>query len=292
MANRSDVEAYSVLALIRSRLRDMPPGEARVAQAILDQPYAALSWSAREMAERGRTSSATVIRACRRLGIDGLPGLRIALARELGWDRLAVEDEADGPDALLKTLLNSCAQGIATIGEHIDLAGFRRAVHAVAGARSVLFVCVGPTQVVCQDATFDLVSIGRPAQFAPDIAMQNLTASRLGPADVCFAVGTSGANKLTVGAARAAHDAGATVIAVTGYPRSALAQLADITIVVGSPDVPDMMHGTVSLVGMLLVLRALTRAVAQVTGHAPPSPLTMAGEQAGTWLESSGPPPI
>lgn len=209
--------------------------------------------------------------------------MRIVLARELGWARLAVDTPAQGTEAVLKAVLASTADGLAAISAHIDVAAFGAAVEAVAAARRVLFVCAGPTQVVCQDAMFDLTSIDRPAEFSADTVTQTLSASKLGAGDVCFAAGISGSNELTIGAARTALDAGATVIVLTGYPRSELARLADIALVVGSPDVPDGLHGTVGLVGMLVVLRALTMAVAHLAEEAPTSPLmdTIAARRGG-----------
>jgi RpiR family carbohydrate utilization transcriptional regulator len=266
-------EPFSALALIRTQSARLPAGEARVAQAILEEPYAALAWSAQELAERAGTSSATAIRACHRLGFEGLPHLRIALARELGWTRLWSQTPPSGPEGSLKTVFSATADALAAVGGSIDEASFRSAAEALARAERLLLVCAGPTQVVCQDAMFDLISIDRPAEFSADSMLQTLSASKLSARDVCVAVGISGANELTLGAAQAAAKAGATVVAITGFPHSELARLADIKVIVGGPDIPFSVHGTVSLVAMLLTMRAMTMAVADLTGRRDRSPL-------------------
>ena len=260
---------YSVLGLLSSQIDRLPPGEARVVNAILDQPYAALNWSANELAEQAETSAATAVRACRRMGIDdGLPGLRIALARELGWNRLDADVPLGEPEALAKAVLVATSTGLANIAEHVDLVAFGHAVEAVASARRLLFVCSGPTQVVCQDASFDFASIGRPAEYIADSVTQTLNASLLRAGDVCFAAGVSGSNELTITAARAAKDAKATLIVITSYPQSSLARMADVKLIVGGSRVPEPMRATVSQVGMLVLLRALSKAVAQLQGGA------------------------
>jgi DNA-binding MurR/RpiR family transcriptional regulator len=266
-------EPYSVLALIRSRIDSLPPGEARVARAILDQPYAALTWSAQEMAQRAQTSSATTVRASHRLGFEGLPHLRIALARELGWTRLWSDAASQEPEGSLKAVFSTAADALTLVGEHMDMASFRAAASAIAGARRVVFVCAGPTQVVCQDAMFDLISIGRPAEYFGDSTIQTVIASKLDPEDVCVAVGVSGSNPLTIGAADAAKQAGAAVIAITCFGQSELAGLADIRLIVSGPETPFSLHGAVSLVAMILTLRTMTIAVAELTGKQDRSPL-------------------
>ncbi|CAN5264405.1 MurR/RpiR family transcriptional regulator [soil metagenome] len=264
MPQRREADAnYSVLTSIRSQVGKLSAGEARVAEAILDQPYSAVGWSAQELGEQAGTSAATVVRACRRLGFDGLPELRLALARETGWTRVSTPMSAVEPDAVLQTMLNSTASVVASMGEHIDRESFRRAVAAVAGARRLLLICAGPTQVVCRDALFDLISIGRPAEFIGDSVIQSLAASRLQPGDVALAVGISGENELTIDATRNARDAGATVITMTGFPRSPLAQLGEIRLTIASPTLEVATHGTACLVTMLIVLRGLTASIAQ-----------------------------
>ncbi len=254
-----------MLAFIRSQLDALPPREAAVARAILEQPYEALTWSAQELGEHAATSSATAVRACHRLGFDGLPELRIALARELGWSRLSNAADLDAPEVSLESMLLTTAKALTTFGERFDRVSFGRAVEAIAAARRLVFVCAGPTQIVCHDAVFDLLTIGRPAEFSADPIIQYLAASKLGPRDVCFAVGVSGANELTIKAANAASAAQATVIALTGFARSELGELADITLTVSSQDMPVETHALACIVTMLVVVRALVSGVRERT---------------------------
>lgn len=268
MTARPADQPYSVLASIAAKVVSMSGREAAVARVVLEQPFAAQEWSAQELAVQAGTSAATVIRACHRMGFSGLPELRTALAREIGWTRLApgVPSRGDADQYEVDNLFVSTARALATFGEHFDAEALSAAVNAVATARRVLFVCVGPTRIVCEYAVFDLLSIGRPAEYIADVAVQKLAASKLGPEDVCFAVGVSGGNEATIGAARAAADAGATVITMTGFARSALAEVGDITLSVSSPDIPSSSHATVCTVAMLLLVRSIASAARRALG--------------------------
>jgi RpiR family carbohydrate utilization transcriptional regulator len=253
---------FSILANIRSQLTRLPAGEARVAQVILEQPYSAIGWSAQELAEQAETSSPTVVRACRRLGFGGLPELRLALAREVGWSRLAPEASGADPGSALASMFSTALRSVESMGQAIDPAAFAEAATAMAGANRLLFVCAGPTQVVCRDALFDLVSIGRPAEFVDDPIVQRLLASRLAPGDVCVAIGVSGENELTIAAAAAAADAGATLITVTSSPRSTLGRMGTVGMTLAGAESSQATHGTAALVSMILLFRALASSLA------------------------------
>jgi RpiR family transcriptional regulator, carbohydrate utilization regulator len=258
----------AVLAAIRARMPGLPSGERRVAEAIVDQPYAAISWSAQELAEAARTSSPTVVRACRRLGFAGLPELRLALAREVGWARLAVESD-DGGSHRATAMFTSAVRSLSAIGEHLDLDAIDAAAALLVEAQRVVFVCAGPTQVVCRDAMFDLLTIGRPAEFTDDAIVQRLVAAGLSTEDVCIAVGVSGENEQTVQAARAAKEAGARVLVLTSSPRSTLSRLGDVSIHVSAPNILPQTHGTAVLLALMLALRSITATIAQLLPEAP-----------------------
>ncbi|MDT0223883.1 SIS domain-containing protein [Gordonia sp. AC31] len=67
-----------------------------------------------------------------------------------------------------------------------------------------------------------------------DAIMQRLSAVGLRSGDVCLAVSESGSNALTIAAAREAKVAGASVIGLTAFARTALAELADVALIAGA----------------------------------------------------------
>jgi RpiR family transcriptional regulator, carbohydrate utilization regulator len=263
----------SVLDAIRAAQGRLPSGEARVAQVILEQPFAATAWSAQELADRAETSSPTVVRACRRLGFSGLPELRLALARDVGWARLVTEAdaEADGDEDAVTAMFTRTLRAVDDTAHHLDLEAFDRATTLLAEARRILFVCAGPTQIVCRDAVFDLLSVGRSAEFADDVIVQRILATQLRAGDVCVAVGVSGENELTIRAAEDAQAAGAAVLAVTSTERSSLARVGDVSIHLAG-DAPRT-SATAVLVSMLIAFRAMTAVIARREGTTHPAPL-------------------
>lgn len=266
-ANRVPATPYT-LELLRSVMSSLPPGEARVAGTILDHPFESLEWSAAELAEASATSPATVVRACRRLGFDGLQQFRVRLARDLGWstDAPAVVEPSE-PMAILEQL---CAQAVTSFSDlpsTIDGQVFAAAVDCLAGARRVLLLSSGDTQPHCTDLAFRLTTGGRITDFPPDPVLQHVVARQLEPGDACLAVSNSGSNALTVRAAEAGLAAGATLVSVTGFARSRLGALADLNLAVGTFDFArTRSFSSIHSLLLVLALRALAAAVVSALG--------------------------
>src|SRR6266498_2826488 len=78
-----------VLVRIRTLLPEFTGALQRVAEQVLADPAAASRATIVELAERSRTSPATVTRFCRALGFDGYADLRLGIAAETGRARSA-----------------------------------------------------------------------------------------------------------------------------------------------------------------------------------------------------------
>jgi DNA-binding MurR/RpiR family transcriptional regulator len=142
-------------------------------------------------------------------------------------------------------------------------AAFKRAVDQLAGAKRLLVVAAGPTQVFAQDFAVNARIIGYPADFWPDAIMQTVLAGQLNRKDVCLAVSQSGVNSLTIDAATTALASGAKVVAVTGFPQSQLVDIATTTLVANTFDFSTKSRAAINSAGLLLMLRGLVIALAE-----------------------------
>ena len=85
----------SVLVRLNEYQVQMTPAESEVVQYILRNPEKAVDLSVHELAERAFSSSATIVRMCRRLGFDGYKELRRALQYELAVRKLSEQEKRD-----------------------------------------------------------------------------------------------------------------------------------------------------------------------------------------------------
>ena len=232
---------------------------------VVDQPELVIHRSAAEVAELANTSAATVVRCAQKLGFRGFHDLKLSLAQELpafSRDQTAAP-AADPRVAALARVTRAGAEAVRDAGALVDPASFETAVSAIGDAARVVFVGVGTSAPLCQDAAYRFSAIGIGAEAPADVHMQHVHARRLAAGEVCVAVSHTGATHETLQAARGAAQAGATVVAITSFTRSALTELSDCVIVAGARELGLRLEAVASRLAHLAVLDALLVAVAE-----------------------------
>lgn len=255
----------ATIAVVRSAIPQLGPRERTVAEAISANPSVAARMAAAELAAHVGTSAATVTRACQSMGFDGYPHLRTLLVRDAGAAE-QVARAGGSPSGPVHRLFAEAARELDAAPATIDLDAFAAAVTLVAGARRVVIIGSGGSAPTLLTAAMHFLSAGVQVE-APAEPMHQLLACRLlGPTDVVLALSDSGENVSTLPSARAAAAAGASVVAVTSFRRSALARLADVPLIVGSSGRPWPESALTSTMLQVFLLNALVVEVAEARG--------------------------
>lgn len=231
----------------------------------LPDPRQVMRLSVVDVAQLAGSSASTVVRCCQRLGFAGFQDLKIALAQDAipPLSRIPADvAEGDPPAAVLAKVLEAGVEALRGAVASVDPAAFARAAATLAAATRVLFVGVGTSAPLAQDAAYRFLTIGVRAEAPPDVHVQHVAARLLRAGDACLAVSHTGATRETLAAARAAAGAGATTIAVTSFARSPLTEVAAIVLVAGSRETSLRVEAMASRVAHLTVLDALFVAVA------------------------------
>ena len=251
-------------AAIRAALPSLQPADARVVGVILDDPVSAVYLTVTEVATRASTSASTVVRACQELGFRGFHELKLALARDLGTASVPARDitQSDSPGDVLRKVLAADAEAIGGSLATVDETAFASAVERLDSASSVLFVGVGTSAPLAQDAAYRFLTIGIKAQAPADVHIQHVAARMLKTGDVCFAISHTGSTRETVETVASAREAGATTIAISSFFRSPLAEVAELLLVAGGAEHSFRIEAMASRIGHLTVLDALFVAVA------------------------------
>jgi RpiR family carbohydrate utilization transcriptional regulator len=254
----------AVLARARALLPALQPSDARVAQLILEEPDAVVYRSVSEVAEAASTSTATVVRCAQKLGFRGFHDLKLALAQERATFEVG-ESHEQAADPRLEELVGVTAAGAQTVRDAaalVDPAVFDAAVSALVAAGRVLFVGVGTSAPLTQDAAYRFAAVGLRAQAAADVHVQHLQARQLERGDVCVAISHTGSTRETLEIVTAAKGSGASTVAVTSFARSPLSELVDHVIVAGAREVSFRLEAMASRLAHLALLDGLLVAVA------------------------------
>lgn len=258
-----------VLPRVRSILPSLNRSDARVARVILDDPEDVVHLSTGDVAERAQVAGSTVVRCCQKLGFRGFQHLKISLAQERpasdGAGTLEGGAEGGSPHDILRRVLLSGSQALKDSIFTVGARRFDEAVETLKSAQRVLFVGVGTSAPLAQDAAYRFLTIGVKAEAPPDVHTQHVASRLLVEGDVCFAVSHTGATRETVANLRAAKLADARTIALTSFSRSPITEFADIVLVAGGPEVSFRLEAMTSRIAHLSVLDALFASVASQT---------------------------
>ncbi|MEV0731426.1 MurR/RpiR family transcriptional regulator [Polymorphospora sp. NPDC050346] len=261
------------LLRVRARLPEFTGALLRVADQVLSDPDAAARATIVELAERSGTSPATVTRFCRALGYEGYAELRLGIAAETGRARSAgwsidigrEIQPGDPLDRVLDQIMAADTRAMHDTAALLDLAEVERAADAIAGAQRVNIFGASGSALVGEELQFSLHRIGVAAWAWTDVHNGLASAALQRAGDVAVGISHSGQTRETIEMLAEAGSHGATTVALTSFPRSPLAELADIVLVTATqattfrPDALSARHP------QLVVLDLLYIAVAQRT---------------------------
>jgi len=270
MTNHSD----GVLVRVRTLLPEFTGALQRVAEQVLHDPAGASRATIVELAERSGTSPATVTRFCRALGFDGYADLRLGIAAETGRARasgwtvdIGREIQPSDPlERVLGQIMAADTRAMHDTATLLDLRLVEKAATAIATAPRVNIFGASGSALVGEEMQFSLHRIGVAAWAWTDVhnGLASAALSRAG--DVALGISHSGETGETIELLAEASSRGATTIALTSFPRSPLAELADIVLLTATqqattfrPDALSARHP------QLVVLDLLYVAVAQRT---------------------------
>jgi len=259
-------EADSALIMkIRSFLPEMSQAEKRIAQNVLANPREIVQMSITELAARSKVSDATVVRFCRRLGMQGYQEMKVTLAQDLVSPIESIHEEvAEGDSAsdVLGKVFSSTMHALEYTLRILDKRQFEQAIDVLSRARSINIYGCGNSASVARDMQHKLMRLGLRAAAFSDGHMQCIASTALERGDVCIAISHSGSSRDIVSAAALAKKRGAAVICMTGIGRSPLSDIADIRLDTASKETSYHIVALSSRISQYTIIDSLYSALA------------------------------
>lgn len=262
-----------ITALIRTELPRMSGSLRKVGELVLADPVAATRGSAAVLGRRTGTSQATVTRFCRALGLESYQQLLIELAQEQGRSEAAPHTAALGPqigpeddlEKVIAVVAEADLRALRHTAERLDRQALERAAQSLAKARRIDVYGVGGSGIVAREAEARLFGIGCAAHAWTEVHAAETSAALLTPSDAVLAVSHSGGTREVLEPLRLAAGRGAVTVAVTGDPRSPIAQAADLTLTSSSGETSFRRGNFGTRHSVLLIVDCLYARVAQLT---------------------------
>lgn len=245
----------------------------QIADFVLTEPAAAARLTITELADRTGTSQGTVTRFCRACGLKGFAELRVAMAEEVGrsgaqrWsDDIGREiSPEDSTEQVLKVLVATNAQALASTADQLDLSAVDDVVAELVAARQCHFFGAGTSSVSADELRRRLQRIAIPCWSSGDVHTGLVAATLAGPDDVFVGISASGRVVETIEVLRTAHTHGATTVAITGDPDSPLTEAADHVLTTATQSPTEPAGALADRHAQFLILDILYTRIAQLT---------------------------
>ncbi|MDD6381856.1 MurR/RpiR family transcriptional regulator [Mitsuokella sp.] len=227
------MDRLSRFPLFRSAYKTMTRTEKRIVDYIITHDKEIMTETIAELASHTKSSEISVSRFCKKLGFSGLQSLKIALASDMAqsegvvFPALIAEDTTQ---TIATRIFKNISDGLQDTLKLLDFQAIDQSADLLLKARQILVFGFGNSATVCQDIETRFLRFGLSIHAYEDAHMQFTTAALAKQNDVVIAVSHRGTTRELLDSVKIAKKNGASLIAITSYIHSPLAELADIVL--------------------------------------------------------------
>ena len=250
---------------IRMLLPELTASEARITEILLRSDGAVES-PLKAVAEEAETSEAMVVKTAKRLGFSGYKELRSALNAYKSQPRVDLHQEItpdDTAQTIVQKVFRTSIQALEETLAILDMEAFSHAAELLHGARQRDFYGLGGSAQIARDVAHKFLRIGIRASVQDDTHMMAMSASLLRAGDVVVAFSHSGRTSGVLDSVQIARANRASVIAVTNYASSPLAEMSDVLLCATAQGSYLTSENAAARIAQLNIMDAIFIAVAQ-----------------------------
>ncbi|MCC6205165.1 MAG: MurR/RpiR family transcriptional regulator [Hyphomicrobiales bacterium] len=251
---------------IRMMMPQLTPLEAQVVETIRARRDFDETTLLRSVADDAGVSEAMVVKVAKKLGFAGFKELRAGLAT---YNRLPTSGQRgelsdDDTDAdIAAKVFRTTMRAIEETLSILDPAALEQSADAIFSAGQRDFYGIGGSAQIARDVSHKLLRIGVRSNVFDDAHMMLMSAALLGEGDVAVGVSHSGTTEAVIEPLELAKRRGARTIALTNYPTSALAGIADVVLCSTAEGSPLLGENAAARIAQLILFDAVFAAVAR-----------------------------
>ncbi|TKI56868.1 MurR/RpiR family transcriptional regulator [Brevibacillus antibioticus] len=226
------------LVSLQTILDQLKPSERKVADYILAHPEDVVKLSVQKLAEFSGVSEATIIRLARSLNMKGYQELKLRVAGDLtkqtamgSYQEIMMEGSVE---SIMQAVSWNNIQSIQDTLSVLSNEEVKKAVDVLAVARKIDVYGVGASAVIADDIRQKFSRINLWCEAYSDFHAQLTSAVTLTEKDVVIGISYSGQTEDIIQSLTEAKQQGATIITLTKFGPSPVAELANIRLFTSS----------------------------------------------------------
>ena len=229
----------SSLIRITSLEKSLPKAEKQVAAYIVKNPDKIPFLSVSELAGLTGVSVASVSRLSKKVGYGSFQELKISLAQDSSNNFADIYEAmrpGDTDKDIVKKVFGGNIKSLEDTLAVLDTEGLIRAGKLIADAERMLFLGIGGSGYIAQDAAMRFSQLGFRAEAYVDSYQMLVSVCSVKAKDVVVGISHSGRSRNTVEGLKLAHDNGAVTIGISNYLKSPLSRISDILLRTSFPE--------------------------------------------------------
>lgn len=251
---------HTTVRKIQSYYSRLSEKEKKIADYIIEHQQHIIHSTISEIAEELNVADATVFRFCKRIGFGGFQEMKINLAAEITKPIQQIHEEISEQDDIHTIGIKVFKSNIQTLENTLALLTpetIEKATMMLSQAKKIYFFGTGGSAVIAMDAYHKFMRTGIPTFAFIDSHFQLMSASQMTSEDVGVIISHSGVNQDTLHILNTAKNSGAKTIAITAFPKSSIAQNADISLLTTSEETEYRSEALSSRIAQLSLIDAL-----------------------------------
>lgn len=249
-----------VFLKINSAFIHLGKAEKRVATFIKNYPEEVIKLPINVLAEKVGVSVSTIIRLCRRIGINGYTDLKIDITRDLALNYKETYSEINSNDSiplLLNKVQQLFSQTISNTFKILSISALKEAYLNIINSDSVLIIGAGGTAALAKLLNHKLLKLEINSQWSNDFSLIPLLINKIGKNEVLFVLSHSGSTNLVYDAVVMAKKKGCKIIILTNYLQSPMAKKSDIILATGLDEQPLGSEGVTTRIAQISIIEVL-----------------------------------
>lgn len=248
------------------KIRQLYPGFSgnylAIADHILAHPEMVVRNKVRDIARECGCDDAQIIRFCQKIGYTGFSDLKAAIAADFIPVKLSADYSLpDGSDSFGRLKDDFRQNNLRALNDTVSLLDettVQNAMTLLKQANRIMLCGFGSSGLVAQDFQVKLFRMGFNAFFNGDSELNRMYCGLLGENDVLIAISFSGENRNVCSYVEEVKKNGTNAIAITNFPESTLAKIADAVLLTASDEKQFRLGAMGSRIAQLLVVDFLS----------------------------------
>lgn len=223
-------------------VKDLSPGERQVVDFILCDPQRAAQMGIVDIAQSTFTSTGTVMRVSKKLGLDGFAELRHQLAADIReyvettvlFQKQEPVDPQDNLAQIIDKITASNMRAVLDVRRFNAIAMFERVLDMMSAAGQIDFYGAGVSNLICHDAMIKALRLGVPSTAYSFYSEMAMLARTCPPSHLAIILSYTGQTEEMLRVAQYLKQNDVPSISITSHTDNALTELCTVNLFVDS----------------------------------------------------------